>query len=373
MKRYMNLLTGFLLTLLCTLSLAANAADTFNYKKIVPAKALPDNPSFIVVNLYVTADDNVPVASQSYLPGEWELTQDQNAKILQVSMHDVAHLDATPNLWAETEVDGEVIGSRELVAIVAPGISVGGTIESRGDGFKFPDATIQTTAGATPADLSAHTSDAAAHHSPLVTTNEIVDGTIAPADINSSGNFTIGGLTNTGPTNINSASDIIIRDDFNGFRWYNGAGDSQLANILVNQGSSYVRFSDVINNRNMISSNSNGIGVGTTSPGSTHAVTMPSLEVTGNLEIGLTRETLVYNLTSTGSCHSHGNLTCYYGSGTVSCPVGTRVLGGGVNGSAFYGGTGDSYPSSTTAWRCESSYDLSGESDICYAICGRLE
>jgi hypothetical protein len=205
-----------------------------------------------------------------------------------------------------------------------------------------------------------------------VTSAEIVDGTINPVDINASGHFTFDGITNTGPTIFDSTSDIRINDNINGFRWYNTAGDTQLAYFFIS--SNLVRFQDYNQSRALLYSDSNGIGIGTNNPSSTHAVTMPSLVVTGNLGIGLEIVTAGYSLGSAAACHSHGDLTCYYGSGSVSCPVGTKVLGGGTNGtsSARYGSVSTSYPNSSTSWFCASSYDLS-VSDSCYAICARLE
>lgn len=373
MKKHTIYFTGFLIALLMLAVLPAGAADTLNFTKTIPAKALPKNPGYLLVNLYASKDDTVPVASQSFVPGEWQISMQDDNTVLQVPLSDLSYLDETPYLWAETEIDGNVVGSRELLAIVVPGISAPGLIESTVEGFKYPDATVQTTAGVTPADLAAHQGNPSAHHNWPVTTNDITNGTIAPADINASGYFTIGGLTIDGndTTYIKSGGDIRIHDDVNGFRWYDSAGTTQQAYIYVS--SSSVRLYDDNQNRYMMYSDSNGIGIGTSTPTNTHAVTMPSLNVTGDLEIGLERVSASYNISTSATCHSHGNLTCYYGSGSVSCPVGTRVIGGGPNGvGARYGSISQSYPSSTTAWTCAASYDLS-VSDTCWAICARLE
>ena len=96
--------------------------------------------------------------------------------------------------------------------------------------------------------------------------------------------------------------------------------------------------------------------------------------VYGTLQVGLIREAQNYNLNSTGICHSHGNLTCYWGSTTVNCPAGWSVVGGGVNAtSGRYGHISRSYPNTDSSWTCESSYDLVGTTDTCYAICARLD
>ena len=374
MKTKVNLFAALLFTLLCT---ASSLASDRTYEKSVAAKALPENPTYLVVNLYATADDIAPIASQTFYPGEWQLTGGAGTKTINVSSLDMSTLVGYDEVWAETEIDGLVVGSLEVIQAVAPGISVGGTIESRGAGFKFPDATVQTTAGSTPAALASHAANAAAHHSPTVTTSEILNGTILGADVNPTTAMTVGALTingNGGGLKVYSQNDIFIRDDINGFRWYNTAGDTQQANIVVS--SSSVQLYDDNQNRYMVLSNSNGIGIGTASPTSTHAVTIPSLNVTGNLEIGYARVSASYTVANFNgtSCYEHNDLSCYWGSGSVQCPVGTKVLGGGSDGTSFadWGGVSRSYPANDTSWSCASRY-LSSATDNCYAICARLE
>jgi hypothetical protein len=98
-----------------------------------------------------------------------------------------------------------------------------------------------------------------------------------------------------------------------------------------------------------------------------------ALNVTGQTNVGLVRVSASYSLSSTASCHSHGDLTCHYGIGTVQCPVGTKVMGGGTNGVVGrYGSVTSSYPDSPTSWSCGSSDDV-GALRTCYAVCARLE
>jgi hypothetical protein len=377
MKRHTIYFTGFLIALLLAVILPAGAADKLNFTKTISAKALPDNPKYLLVNLYASKDDSIPVATQSFVPGEWQVSMQDDNQVLEAPLDDLSYLDETPYLWAETSIDGNIVGPRQLIAIVAPGITAPGLIESTVEGFKFPDATVQTTAGISSADLAAHQANASAHHSPLIDTSRIIDGTITGADVNTGSSFTVGALTiegNNGSLQVHSENDIRIYDDYNGLRWFTTDGNAQLAYITVQQGAA-TTFGDVEHGRTLLYSNSNGIGIGTASPTASHAVTMPSLNVIGNLEIGLVRVSANYNLSSSASCHSSGNLTCYYGSGTVQCPAGTRVLGGGVGGilAANYGSSANTYPANTTSWECASTYDLGGTSDTCYAICARLE
>ena len=212
-----------------------------------------------------------------------------------------------------------------------------------------------------------------------VTGAEIVDGSIGAIDIDPTQSYTLGGAIINGATNINGAltvengDDIRILDNFNGFRWFSADGSTQFGSIEVRN----IEFSirDANQSRYVVSSKANGIGVGTSVPAAGYAVTMPSLVVSGQTAVGLVRVSSSYALDSTTtSCHAHGNLTCYYGTGSVQCPVGTRVVGGGSTGTnARYGGIGQSYPASNTSWACSASYDLSNNTRNCYAICARLE
>jgi hypothetical protein len=366
MKKHISFFAGYLLILLCTTSMLASAAGNRTYEKSVSANALPESPTYLVINLYETPENTVPVDSQTFYPGEWQLKGDSNRKTLSVTMLDTSYLAGYDELWAETEVDGVIVGPRVAIAIIEPGMSVGGTIESRSSGFKFPDATMQTTAGATPADLASHQANASAHHSPLVTTTQIVDGTILPADLNQGDTFIFRGMRNTG-------GDFNFWDTNHAMRWKDAAGANQRALIQIY--STWWKFEHTqYSNRPVIYSDSNGIGIGTNTPTASHAVTMPSLNVTGKLEIGLTTVSVVYRLESEASCHSAGNLSCYVGSGTAQCPVGTKVIGGGTEATdnAKYGSISTSYPVTDTSWTCSSSYDVA-QSNTCYAICARLE
>ncbi len=217
-----------------------------------------------------------------------------------------------------------------------------------------------------------------------VTSSSVVDETITAADIGPSGvgntelnashAYTVGGMTVNGQLAVNSAADVVIRDDSNAFRWYDSAGVTQHGAVWVSAFEN--QFYDFNQGRSIFLSNADGIGIGTSSPVSGYTVTVPSLRVSGNSSVGLTQVGASYAVSAAvASCHSHGNLPCYEGNGTVTCPVGTRVVGGGAAGvgvGSRYGSVGSSYPLNSTQWRCSSTYDLS-TSHWCYAICARLE
>ena len=145
-----------------------------------------------------------------------------------------------------------------------------------------------------------------------------------------------------------------------------------MAAIRVNE--TQVDFTDHNQNRRIFESTANGIAIGTFGPEVGYAVTMPSLIVTGNLGVGLIRVSSSYQTNNyNSSCHAHGDLPCYWGTTTVSCPVGTQVLGGGSSGTpGIWGSIGATFPPSASSWYCAESYDLENSYRDCYAICARM-
>ena len=235
-------------------------------------------------------------------------------------------------------------------------------------GAMLAPGSVTNTAIATSAVTSAKIADGS------VTSADIADGTISPADINPLSTFDINGIdVGQGGLEINSGLDIIIRDDFNGLRWYSGDGLTQFAAITAREAD--VAMRDVTRNRDVYRSNANGVGFAGAAPVVGYAATIPSLNVTGTTNIGLERVAGTYIMdVEVAACDSHGNLPCWYGSTTVSCPVGKRVLGGGTTGvTPRYGAMGQSYPSSVSSWTCSTSYDIADSTRTCYAICARVE
>ncbi|MFK8014487.1 MAG: hypothetical protein AB8G17_03445 [Gammaproteobacteria bacterium] len=206
---------------------------------------------------------------------------------------------------------------------------------------------------------------------------QLSSGSVGPVAIDDTAAYTLGGLSTgsldvTGGTIFNSIFDLRIHDDFHGLRWYKADGVTQMAATLVND--ARVEFFDYNQDRFIFSSQANGVGIGTNSITPGYAATVPSLSVTGYLDIGRTIVNTTYDLNSTvPQCHSHGNLPCFYGTGLAVCPVGTSIISGGTaSGTARYGSIATSIPSGSTAWACGASYDLQ-ISRVCYAICGRVQ
>jgi hypothetical protein len=97
------------------------------------------------------------------------------------------------------------------------------------------------------------------------------------------------------------------------------------------------------------------------------------LDVAGTAYVGYARVSASYPVDVAGNCPTYGGNACYTGSGCVTCPAGTVVIGGGCHASsARYASIGVSYPQSNTQWCCESAYDIVGATDFAYAICARL-
>lgn len=239
--------------------------------------------------------------------------------------------------------------------------------------------------GITVLDMGANSVGAAQIQPNAVGSSEIADNAVGPTELApdsvgaseliESDAYSLGGLTVTGgTTRFQGGGDIRIEDTFNGFRWYDMDGTTQFGAILVrNTENSWQDFNE--GGRYIFHSDAGGIGIGTTSTATGYAVSVPSLSVSGQTNVGLTRVAQPFTIDNLiDPCHSHGNLACYTGFVTTNCPVGTRVLGGGPTGhSARYGAISRSYPASTTSWSCEMSYDISSGTRTCYALCARLE
>lgn len=207
-----------------------------------------------------------------------------------------------------------------------------------------------------------------------VTGAKILDGTIVDEDLSSSEIWNLSGVrVGTAGLQVDSGQDIRIFDNFNGLRWYTADGLTQMASFEVREAN--VTFTDESRGRELIFSNDTGVGIAGATPQSGYAATVPSLNVTGDIEMGHERVAVTFPLdVEVPDCHSHGDLPCYIGSATVTCPVGKRVLGGGTNGVVpRYGGIGQSYPLSDTQWFCGISYDLPNTTRSCFAMCARME
>lgn len=270
-----------------------------------------------------------------------------------------------------------------VVSVAAGGINVSHLAVNSVGGAAIANGSVGSAdigAGAVNATHYAPESIQASHiASGAVGPSEIADGAVGPVQIDESDSYNFAGVdvsgttTLRGPVNIESPNDIRIHDDFNGLRWYDGTGTTQRLYITSNSNTN-VMF-DSNQNRNIFLSNTTGIAIGTPTTTTGYGVTVPSINVLGNVGVGLERVTASYIMSSTSTaCHAHGNLACYWGSGTVSCPVGKRVIGGGALGSTpRFGAMGSSYPNSNTSWSCSTSYDLANITRTCYAICARMD
>jgi hypothetical protein len=217
---------------------------------------------------------------------------------------------------------------------------------------------------------SAHVQDGS------ITGTDIQDATITSSDILATTSPTFGGVsvngtsTLNGPVTFTGGSDVRIHDANANLRFFDAGGTLERLRVYADGGLQYMY--DYGNGRYVWRSDGNGLGIAT-APSVGAAVTMTSLQVTGTITAGHVRVASSYALASSGTCHSAGNLTCYYGVGSAVCPAGTSVLGGGVLGSsARFGSIGYSYPNADDRWSCGSSYD-SPTNHTCYAVCARID
>lgn len=207
-----------------------------------------------------------------------------------------------------------------------------------------------------------------------ITGIDVQDGSLSGADIQSTTFATLGGLTVNGSAGVSGTLDVNelhINNSNANLRLFDSAGTTELSRLFSQSADKY--FYDFGQGRYVFRSNSNGVGIGT-SPSVGADVTIASLQVTGTTTLGYQRVTSTYSLISSGTCHSAGNLTCYYGTGTAVCPAGKKALGGGLIGSsARFASIGYSYPSADDRWSCASSYDSPSTTHTCYVVCARVD
>ena len=277
---------------------------------------------------------------------------------------------------ANTSVIGQIEGTLDehddrLAGLEAnpgdiTGVSAGSGLSG---GASSGNATISIATGGVTSQMLAANS---------VGSNAIIDGSITGADLSPSSIYTLGDtttddLTARGQVSIQSPLDLEIFDDFHGLRWFTSDGVTNLASIEVR--AQDTTFRDNARNRVIVRSNGNGIGIGTDQPSPGFAVTVPSLRVTDDIDIGYVRVSTSYAVDLTNaSCHSHGNQPCFYGTGTAVCPVGTKILGGGSSGtSGLFGSIASAAPNTDTSFLCGVSYDIPNATRFCYAICARVD
>ncbi|MFK8032166.1 MAG: hypothetical protein AB8G18_18190 [Gammaproteobacteria bacterium] len=338
-----------------------------------PANPFPvglfDTPVYI--GMFVAGEELLPrreltTAAYSFKSADSELLNGVSASALDQSG------DVTA-LQGDVSANDSRISNLESVGADITGVSIGGGLVGGGD---MGNVVLAVAPGGIDVTHIAPNS---------INSAAIIDGAVSPTKLNPTGVYTMGGANVNGTSNLNgsvniggaleidSFFDLRILDDVHGFRWFNGDGDTEHAAFVVSANT--VSFQDSVRGRNLVISNSNGVGINVTNPEAGYGVTVPSLSVQGASKLGLERVSVVYELSSMAAqCHSHGNLPCYYGSTTVQCPTGKQVLGGGSTGpTPRYGSIAISHPSGTTAWSCGTSYDLENNSRTCFALCANIE
>ncbi|MEM6639695.1 MAG: hypothetical protein AAF610_07320 [Pseudomonadota bacterium] len=235
------------------------------------------------------------------------------------------------------------------------------------------DSSMIANGAVGPQDLAAQSVGTPALAPDAVISSIIQDGTIQPEDLNATGSYNLGEvIVGSGGLEIDSRSDIVIKDTFNGIRWFDNSGTVSLASLTVRQNEVILDHDG--QDRQVFESNENGVGLAGAQPNGEADVTVGSLAVLDAIDIGYEVVGQDFDLsTLVDDCHSHGNLPCYVGGVFVNCPVGKKPLGGGVRGHNARFGAVSSLRPTTTGYSCEISYDLPNATRTCYAICGRVE
>ncbi len=106
---------------LSSVSLAAQV----NLAVEVPAEQDMLTAGEITVQLFTTETASEPVASETFYPGEWQLSNKRGKKVLRVNIQELDSAEQHGNLlWAETYIDGERAGQRVLISAAAsPGVT----------------------------------------------------------------------------------------------------------------------------------------------------------------------------------------------------------------------------------------------------------
>ncbi len=118
-----------------------------------------------------------------------------------------------------------------------------------------------------------------------------------------------------------------------------------------------------------------GLGGVVPNAGGDYTVAVPNLDVQGTIDINRTRVFQNFQMDDVNlGCFTFGGNECWSGTADAVCPVGTKVLGGGMSGvGGAFSSVASSYPVSDTRWRCQAAYFASGRTETCYAICADVE
>lgn len=105
-------------------SATTQAAEELLLKKSLDLSVNIDTGSTVVVNLYPTQEAGLPLASQAFFPGEWQLARQRDRQTLTLSFTELDREENHRSLWMEMQSDGLRLGRRVLVqAATAPGVT----------------------------------------------------------------------------------------------------------------------------------------------------------------------------------------------------------------------------------------------------------
>ena len=105
----------------------AIAGTPVRLEKVVQSADLWSVPALIEVRLYESESSTDIIAEQIFYQGEWQSDTDLSARLpksgtirFSMTLDQVEALEAGQILWAETIMDGQVMGERSALAAIQP-------------------------------------------------------------------------------------------------------------------------------------------------------------------------------------------------------------------------------------------------------------
>ena len=109
-------------------------AEPITIHQAIPTTTGLHTRSRVTVSLFDAQAAVVPVATERYLPGEWEWVG-ENRSAITMAFELPPAVAELPEVWVETAVDGVPVGDRELLALDGLGVTfaLGNTLNMDGN------------------------------------------------------------------------------------------------------------------------------------------------------------------------------------------------------------------------------------------------
>ena len=149
-------------------------AGSIQLNGLIPGAALDGGTGQVTFFIYESEDAAQPIASQTFLAGEWQASSKGDGMGYQVQFT-ALDMDSYEGLWFQATADGINYSERRQIRGGVSDMYVAGVVET-GVGVLFPGG-LQTAPGITvetDPNLASHTANASAHHT-RYTNNEAVN------------------------------------------------------------------------------------------------------------------------------------------------------------------------------------------------------